>query len=191
MSNDTKQTLRKTAAELRRRQPDKDRLSRAIVAALVELPEYRQAETPVLYVDVRDEVRTQPLIAARLAADAPVIVPFCQDDELRLCRIDTLAELGLGAFGILEPVVSLQQSASRRIAPADADLIVVPGVAFDRRGHRLGHGFGYYDRLLARVCDSASLVALAYDCQVFDNVPHDPHDVAVDIVVTETTVYRT
>jgi 5-formyltetrahydrofolate cyclo-ligase len=190
MFPDNKRTLRDTAMRRRHQQPDKDRLSRTIVSALVDLPEFRQAERPVLYVDVRDEVLTWPLITTRLASGSPVILPFCQDGDLQLCRIDQWTQLAPGAYGILEPIASIRLAGDRHTAAADIDLIVVPGVAFDRRGHRLGHGFGYYDRLLARVSDSTSLVGLAYDCQLFDNVPHEPHDVAVDVIVTESAVYR-
>ena len=191
MSPDPKQSLRATASERRRQQPDKERFSRVILAALTGLPEFRRSTSPVLYVDVRDEVRTQPIIASTLAAVGPVILPYCQENDLRLCRVDQLGELAPGTYGILEPIVALRKDADRQVDPAHVDLIVIPGVAFDRHGHRLGHGLGYYDRLLARVADSTTLVALAFDCQVFDNVPHEPHDVAVDIIVTESTVYRT
>lgn len=190
MPQDQKHTLRATAIDRRGQQPNRDRFSLAIVASLTDLPEYCRAVTPVLYVDVRDEVRTQSLIAEQLASGRSVIVPYCRDNDLRLCRVDQLSELTQGAYGILEPTDVLRDNATRRIEPAAVDLIVIPGVAFDRRGHRLGHGFGYYDRLLARLADSTTLVALAFDCQVFDNVPHEPHDVAVDIIVTESTVYR-
>jgi 5-formyltetrahydrofolate cyclo-ligase len=185
-----KRELRAAATRRRLDQVDKDGVSRRIIAALTNLPEFGRAESAVMYVDVRDEVRTQPLIAEQLAAGQSVIVPFCLGDDLRLCRVDAIAQLEIGAYGILEPAPALQTDATRLVDPIGADLIVIPGVAFDRRGYRLGHGFGYYDRLLARVSERAMLVALAYECQMFDNVPHEPHDVAVNIIVTESTVYR-
>ena len=73
--------------------------------------------------------------------------------------------------------------------PAALDLIVVPGVAFDRRGGRLGQGKGFYDRLLTQVRPDTLLVAPAFECQIFDSVPTLPHDRPVDRVVTETNVY--
>lgn len=195
MIKEQKRMMRAEATKQRRQQVDKDLISRDIIAALVDLPEYRRAESPVLYVDVRDEVRTQPLVAEQLAAGRSAVVPFCQGDELRLCRIDSMDQLATGAYGILEPTGALQNDEARRVEIANAgpgrvDLIVLPGVAFDRRGYRLGHGFGYYDRLLAQAASDVKLVALAFDCQIFDNVPHEPHDIPVDVIVTESAVYR-
>ncbi|MEZ6074038.1 MAG: 5-formyltetrahydrofolate cyclo-ligase, partial [Pirellulales bacterium] len=89
-----------------------------------------------------------------------------------------------------EPLVALQDDATRQVDPATLDLVVVPGVAFDRSGRRLGHGFGFYDRLLARVAEATKLTAIAFECQMFDILPHEPHDVTVDVVVTESNVYR-
>jgi 5-formyltetrahydrofolate cyclo-ligase len=190
MTQEQKRELRAVATRRRQEQVDKDRASRHIVVALTNLPEFRRAELPVLYVDVRHEVRTQPLIAELLDAGQSVVVPFCQGDDLRLCRVDAMPQLAIGAYGILEPATALQTDATQLVDPASVDLIVIPGVAFDQRGYRLGHGFGYYDRLLTRVSERATLVALAYECQMFDKVPHEPHDVAVDIIVTESAVYR-
>jgi 5-formyltetrahydrofolate cyclo-ligase len=68
-------------------------------------------------------------------------------------------------------------------------MVVVPGVAFDRSGGRLGHGKGYYDKLLVRIRPDAHIVAVAYECQLFPEVPMLPHDVRMHKVVTESAVY--
>jgi 5-formyltetrahydrofolate cyclo-ligase len=67
---------------------------------------------------------------------------------------------------------------------------VVPGVAFDRCGNRLGHGAGYYDRLLALASPSATLIGLAFDCQMVDSIPVEPHDVRMHYLITESGVYK-
>jgi 5-formyltetrahydrofolate cyclo-ligase len=112
-------------------------------------------------------------------------VPWCHGDHLRLFLLRDLAELDVGRFGILEPRAVLRERPDRNIDPCELDLLVIPGVAFDRRGGRIGHGRGYFDRLLIEVRESATLIGLAFDCQVFDHVPTEPHDVPMDLVVTE------
>ena len=94
-------------------------------------------------------------------------------------------ELEPGVFGIREPVPS-------RCAPASldaVDFVLVPGVVFDARGGRIGRGAGYYDRLLARCRPGTRLVAAAFEVQVVDEVPREPHDRRVDLVVSELRVY--
>lgn len=76
------------------------------------------------------------------------------------------------------------------MAPEELDLVMVPGTAFDPRGGRMGQGKGYYDRLLARVRPDAPLVALAFECQMFPEIPVAPHDVFMDVVLTETRELR-
>ena len=72
----------------------------------------------------------------------------------------------------------------------ELDLLVIPGLAFDRQGGRLGYGKGYFDRLLPGARPDALLAAVAFECQLFDTVPMQPYDVRVDAVVTETDIYR-
>ena len=106
--------------------------------------------------------------------------------DLDLFHVDAPeTELEPGAFGIREPLPS-------RCAPAsldEVDFVLVPGVVFDARGGRIGHGAGYYDRLLARCGPGTRLVAAAFEVQVVDEVPMEPHDRRVALVVTELRVY--
>ena len=99
-------------------------------------------------------------------------------------------ELAEGTFAILEPRPELRDRPERRVDVAEVDLVVVPGVAFDARGGRLGHGQGYYDRLLKHARPDATLVALAFECQMFAEIPVGPRDVVVDWVITEEHVYQ-
>ena len=75
------------------------------------------------------------------------------------------------------------------VQPDELDVIMVPGVAFDRRGGRTGHGKGYYDKLLEHARRDTPLVALAFECQLFPEIPVQPHDVFMDMVITESAVY--
>jgi 5-formyltetrahydrofolate cyclo-ligase len=98
-------------------------------------------------------------------------------------------ELQTGMYGILEPRTELRAIEAKRVDPVELDLIMVPGVAFDRRGARTGHGKGYYDKLLQHARPDCPLVALAFECQVFDEIPTEPHDIFMDRIITESTVY--
>ncbi len=186
-----KQDLRRQALAARGAQRYKDRLSREICGKLAALPEYAGAETIMFYRDVRSEVRTRPFLATARRDGKRVVIPYCVQRRLELFRMESLDELAPSSFGILEPTLEWQARADRKVSPAELDLIVVPGVAFDRHGGRLGHGGGYYDKLLRQVREHTRLVALAFECQIIPQVPMLSHDVYIDKVITETGVYRT
>ncbi|MBN2476506.1 MAG: 5-formyltetrahydrofolate cyclo-ligase [Pirellulales bacterium] len=183
-----KQQLRTEASARRRAQAGKDRLSREICGKLAALPEYLAAATVLFYVGVRDEVRTRPFLETACGAKR-IVVPYCVGPRLELFHIESLAELDVGGFGLWEPKAELRPRADRRVAVAQLDLIVVPGVAFDGRGGRLGHGQGYYDRLLRQTGPDTPTVAVAFQCQLFAEVPMLPHDVFMRKILTETAVY--
>ena len=92
-------------------------------------------------------------------------------------------------MGVLEPKQELRGRADRRIDPTELDLIVAPGLAFDRRGGRLGYGKGYYDRFLHQIRGDATKLAVCFECQLFPEIPVLPHDVRMDLVVTENAIY--
>jgi 5-formyltetrahydrofolate cyclo-ligase len=92
-------------------------------------------------------------------------------------------------YKILEPRPELRSLAEKRVSPGELDLVMVPGVAFDRKGSRMGHGFGYYDKLLQHARDDAPLVALAFECQLFPEIPTQAHDIFMDKIITEKAVY--
>jgi 5-formyltetrahydrofolate cyclo-ligase len=143
----------------------------------------------MFYVHMRSEVRTAEFLSTALGEGKGIVVPWCLDDDLGLFLLESMDELAVGTYGILEPRVELRAAGRRRVDPAELDLVMVPGVAFDRRGGRLGHGRGYYDRLLAQVRPDTALVGLAFECQMFPAIPAGPHDVFMDKVITEKTIY--
>jgi 5-formyltetrahydrofolate cyclo-ligase len=100
-----------------------------------------------------------------------------------------MQDLAPGTLGILEPRDELRKCAERKVDVGEIDLLVVPGVAFDPGGGRLGHGKGYYDRLLRRAPRETPSVGLAFECQVFPEVPMMEHDVFLHKVITENTAY--
>ncbi len=185
-----KTAIRKQAHENRRNQPEKDSISESIVQRFMELPDYAKAETVMFYVDVRDEVRTRQALPQALASGKRIVVPYCVDGELELFWLESMDELELGMYRILEPKAELRNVAAKKLQPTDLDLIMVPGVAFDRNGGRTGHGKGYYDKLLQHAKRTTPLVALAFECQMFDEIPAESHDIYMDKVVTENAVYN-
>lgn len=185
-----KAAIRQQAHENRRNQADKDAVSVAIMKRFLELPEYQTANTVMFYVDVRDEVRTRQALPDALATGKRIVVPYCVDGELELFWLESMDELELGMYRILEPKKELREVAAKHLQPADLDLIMVPGVAFDRTGGRTGHGKGYYDKLLEHASLQTPLVALAFECQMFDAIPMDQHDIYMDKIITEQAVYE-
>lgn len=186
----SKPQLRQQALDGRREVAQAQAVSRLIMERVLELPEFRRAGSLLLYVDARTEVRTREAIGRLLADGRPVAVPYCQDAHLELFRLKDLSELSAGRFGILEPDLELRGRSDRKVDPANLELVVVPGLAFDPRGARLGHGHGFYDRLLRDVGPETFLVAPAFQCQMFDELPTEAHDVFMHCIVTEERTYR-
>lgn len=188
---DLKNQLRKTAHSNRNEQPDKDELSRRIVGAFMALPEYATASTVLFYVDVRSEVRTRLDLESALDSDKSIVVPWCNaDGELELFRLTSMDQLELGMYRILEPREDLRHLPEYQVNVEELDLIMVPGVGFDARGARMGHGKGYYDKLLEHARADTPLIALAFECQMFEEIPVAGHDVFMDKIVTEDCIYE-
>jgi 5-formyltetrahydrofolate cyclo-ligase len=154
------------------------------------LPEYAAAKTVMFYVDAASEVRTRHTLPEALAGGKRIVVPYCivETNELELFLLEDMSELVEGAYKILEPKAELRSLPSKRVAAEELDLVMVPGTAFDLHGGRMGQGKGYYDRLLATARPDAALVGIAFDGQVFDEIPVSPHDVFMDKVITEARV---
>jgi 5-formyltetrahydrofolate cyclo-ligase len=186
--SDQKRYLRTEALARRDSQPDKDALSRTIGERLLSLPAYQQAKTVLFYVDVRSEVRTRWVLPRVLESGNCLVVPYCVGRELALFHLRNVSELVPGRFGILEPDPVLRGDPHRRVGADQLDLLIVPGVAFDQFGGRMGHGHGFYDRLLAKIRPGIPKIGLAFECQIVPAVPTEPHDVPLDAVITETAV---
>ena len=152
-----------------------------IMDRFIRLPEFDSASCILLYASKKGEVHTDGIIQSALSLGKCVALPVTNKETktLELFRINSIDELSPGAFGILEP----PKRQDRKVAPESIGLAVVPGVSFDRRGHRIGFGMGYYDSLLRKF--SCKKIGLAYDMQLVERIPEEPHDIAVDMIVTE------
>ena len=184
-----KREIRAQAKANRRKQQSKEELSRRITDRLASLTDYAVARAMLIYLDVHPEVQTGHFLPTVWAQNKHLVIPYCHGDQLRLFRLESLEDLAPGTLGILEPRDGLQGSAEREVPVRDIDLFVVPGVAFDRSGGRLGHGKGYFDRLLSSARPDALLVGLAFECQLFPRIPMAQHDVFLDKLITEKAVY--
>lgn len=137
----------------------------------------------VLYAPIHHEVETADVAKATLAAGKKLLYPAVVGHDLKFCEVRALSELTPGRYGIPEP-------AGEPCDPAAADIIVVPGVAFDHCGRRIGYGKGFYDRSLHRLEGSGRLVGFCYDFQLVQEIAGEPHDVTMDFIVTELRVIR-
>lgn len=186
-----KKIIREQAHANRNAQPNKDELSKTICDRFMAMPEYQAARTVMFYIDVRAEVRTRHSLPDALASGKTIVVPWCNDQgELELFRLNDMNELAIGMYKILEPKPELRQLPEKQCAAAELDIVMVPGVAFDRRGARMGHGKGYYDKLLQHARLDTPLVALAFECQFFPEIPVADHDIFMDKIITETNVHE-
>ena len=191
-----KNKMRRQAYDRRNAQEDKDEISAEACQKFMALPEYQNAKTAMWYIDCRSETRTKPQLLEEVAkGEKKIIVPYCTEDEngenkLGLWWMESLEEMVVGKWNILEPPKELWGNPEKEVEPEDLDIIMVPGVGFDRKGGRMGNGQGYYDRLLEKARPDCPLVALCYESQLFDEVLVAPHDVYMDKVITEDAVYE-
>ncbi len=183
--------LRQSVAARRETQKGADVLSRRIWDTILALPQFIRARTVMTYLDIGSEVRTRRYLPELWQLGKKLVVPYCMARELRLFHLKNMDELSPGTWQILEPKPEWREHAERHVDTAELDLIVVPGLAFDRYGGRLGLGKGYYDRFLLHIRPDAVKIAPAFECQLVDKIPLLPHDVRVDMVVTENAVYKT
>ena len=180
-----KAALRQRLLRRLRSQPQRARQakSRTIGRRLRRLKVYQRATTLLCYVAFDGEVETLPILRQALADGKRVAVPAIVPPGKRLLAVeieDPDRDLGPGHFGIPHPRVT-----TRRVPLKKLDLVLVPGVAFDRLGRRLGRGGGYFDRFLARLPGSTRRVGLAFGFQLAKELPVESHDLPVCAVVSE------
>jgi 5-formyltetrahydrofolate cyclo-ligase len=157
--------------------------SRQIQARFLGDELYRRAGCLGLYSPLQNEVQTELVAQAARRDGKQLVYPRVCGERLEFCPVRDGAELVPGVFGILEP-------AGEPLPLVQIDLLVLPGVAFDRGGHRLGFGKGYYDRTLAACPAHLIRVGFAYEFQVVEQLPAAAHDCRVTCLVTEQRTLR-
>lgn len=190
----SKQLQRQRAYAARNAQLGKDAVSAEICGKLLAQSWYQAAQTVLWYVHCRSEVRTLTVLSRELYGGKHLVVPYCTEIEgikqLGLWRLNDVDELQPGMWNILEPPRERWLETGKLCAIEELDVVVTPGVGFDRQGGRLGNGAGYYDRLLSQVRDDAIMAAVCYESQLLPEIEMEPHDVYMDYVITENAVYQ-
>lgn len=156
--------------------------SKRIKEQVFHMHEFKDAKTILFYISYDNEVYTHEMIKESLKIKKQVVVPkIDMDNHMILCSsLTQWDDLLIGAYNILEP----RQECLNEVPPETIDLIVIPGIAFDEHGNRIGHGTGYYDRLLKKK-NNAHRLGLAFEVQIVENIPTESHDVKVEKIVTE------
>jgi 5-formyltetrahydrofolate cyclo-ligase len=177
-----KQTLRheigarRREVSLARARAAGDALARRVLALLRQRPCVRVA----LYAALRDELPLSALFDALLASGQRPLLPRIRGEVLDFAPVRSRRDLRAGPYGVQQPPLGARPEPLRR-----GDLVLVPGVAFDRAGHRLGRGAGFYDRTFGAACPGPLLIGAAYEFQICPAVPHGSRDRRVDAIVTE------
>lgn len=184
--DELKSRLRTSALDARRRLTAGERreASTAVVDRLLRQPELQRPGHVLVYAALVEEADLALAIGPLRERGIRTLFPRVRGPELELVAASDLMTLELGYRGVREP-------SGPRIDPGVVDVAVVPGVAFDPHGGRLGHGGGHYDRLLARLPEPCLRVGVCFACQVVPRVPRAAHDEPVDVVITERARYRT
>ncbi|MEN8265303.1 MAG: 5-formyltetrahydrofolate cyclo-ligase [Nitrospirota bacterium] len=161
---------------------------------LFDLDIFKKAACLLMYVSFRSEVDTRRYLDDVLKTGKVLVLPLVDTRHkgLKLYKINATSELSPGYMGIPEPAAR----ESRRVTIKEIDLVVIPGTGFDINGNRLGYGGGYYDRLLsyeskqlAKV-EHIPTVALAFEEQIGEEIPAEPHDIQVDMIITDKRLIR-
>lgn len=163
----------------------KEKLDKILKETLFESEYYRHAKKIFMYVSYGSEIETHDIITESINQGKEIYIPRTKFETklMNAVRFQSFNQLVKDRYGILEP-----SEEEPFIDPNELDLIIVPGVAFDKNGGRLGYGAGYYDRYFGRISDNVLKVALAYDFQLISDVPRDENDVLIDCIITEKNI---
>ena len=173
-----KQELRRVIREKKRAMTQEEILTASALLAeqFYQTPQYKNAKTIYGYLPYNQEVRTVPMLRQALLDGKKVAVPKVYGDEMRFIYMEDLEKTATGYAGIPEPI------ADEPVAHDPTALVLMPGLAFDRTGNRMGYGGGFYDKFLADEPDHPT-VALCYEFQLLPSVPREEYDGPVDVVL--------
>lgn len=185
-----KEFRKKVISERKKQNPDIiNSNSQLIFQNLLKLDEIKKAKTVMAYLDFNNEVKTESIINYLLSKKQKVVVPISivEERKLFLSEIkDIETEVSIGTYGIREP----KSEFIRPINSQDIDIVIVPAVAYDTNGYRLGYGGGYYDRFLDSLRDDCITIGIAFEIQIFDEVPKEDHDAQLDYIITEKRIIK-
>lgn len=165
--------LRKQMLIKRRNISNKKELSTIIVNKIINLDIYKESRVVALYYSLKNEVETRDLIIK--SQDKILLLPRIINEKIEFIKIDNNTKYEKSSFGVMEPVGTIYNG--------PMDIIIVPGVAFDRNLNRLGFGRGYYDKYLSH--KDIYKIGICFDEQLIDNLITDDHDIKMDLIITE------
>jgi 5-formyltetrahydrofolate cyclo-ligase len=187
-----KSEIRKTTLALRDGMTEKKRLKKSveIMDRLFDFANFLEAKVVLFYMNVNSEVATEAMIRKAMEYEKGVVLPWIDQKAKGIVpiKVDDLSrDIQPGYRNIPEPIP--QQC---KVMPFEhIDLAIMPGIAFDERGGRIGHGTGFYDKLIPKLDVTTRKVALAFECQIVPQIPMEPHDRYIDIIITERrTIYK-
>lgn len=188
---ESKGELRKKILNIRNNMKKTDAVDKSnlIIDKLVGLDHYQKSKTVFVYMSFKNEVITSELIERMFSENKRVVIPYTdiKNTVIIPSEIKNIEEdLVLSKYGYYEPV----NEKIKVVEPEEFDLMIIPGVVFDKQLNRVGFGKGYYDRILCRKRKDAKVVAIAYEFQVLDEVPAEKHDIKMDMIITERNIYE-
>jgi 5-formyltetrahydrofolate cyclo-ligase len=170
---------------------DKEKKSKRIAQRVFSLQEFRKARVIMFYFNFEGEVRTEEMIDAALNMGKRVVLPVVIDRQGKMevfeVKKDYKKQLTKGAFGIMGIKKSLMEKFNKK----NIEMVIVPGIVFDKEGQRIGFGYGYYDRFLKKLKKEVFRVGLAYELQVINKIPFKKkHDVNMNLIITEKKIIK-
>lgn len=179
-----KKTLREQFLRTRKELSESEvkKKSQQIQHRLFSVPWYQSSQNILFYVSYDNEVNTHEMIKDSMRSGKTILVPKIDTRRKTICisRLLRWNELSPGSYSILEP----REDCVRDTPISSVELLIVPGVIFDVQGHRIGHGMGFYDRLLKQTSNAHS-IGLAFESQIMQSIPVEEHDEKVELIVTE------
>ena len=180
-----KDEIRKRMIKKRKNTPYSEIInkSKSIEKNLMESTEFKKSNNVLFYISYDNEVNTHDIIKKTIKSNKEVYVPISdvENKEIIISKLEDWSELSVGAYGILEPNIKNNFSLDK------IDLIIIPGIAFDDKGNRLGHGMGYYDKLLKKK-KKLTKIGLAFEFQIIKQIYVQKHDIPVDKIITESRI---
>jgi len=162
--------------------------SKIIATKLFSQTAIKSASVILAYYSAKNEVNTHEIIEKLIIMNKKVALPLSKPgkNDMIISLFSSISELKPGGFGIMEP----DPNKLCIIQPEQIDIVIVPGIAFDRMGNRIGYGKGYYDRFLSSLTQAQLKLGLCFDFQLYDELPWDYFDVPVDCVITESLIIQ-
>lgn len=180
-SMEKKNEIRRQVRERKRKmcKQDIEALSREIICHMESTKEFREAGFLYLYVSYNQEVDTRGWIESLLKAQRRIAVPKVVEKEIKFYELTNMAQLRKGYQGILEPVSDI-------CVDGEPGVMILPGLAFDKKMHRCGYGGGFYDSYLHKYRDAKiKKIGFAFSFQMYEDIPYEEHDVLLDGIITE------